>query len=141
MINKFIKSFTKKDLGNIINIGKKYYLVNSQLLKIKEKIGEEIFSIGVYLGEVKNEKFSPSIEFVNILSKLSDKKVFVNDKTEWLFVCGRDVFKKSIVSGDWFEGDFVFVQNSKDENLGLGRFDRRDVKNIIDKGLYLRMEK
>tara|TARA_Y100000294_G_C8511445_1_gene318994 strand:- start:680 stop:1105 length:426 start_codon:yes stop_codon:yes gene_type:complete len=141
MIHEFINKYTSKDVENIINIGRKYYLVNSSLVDIKDKVGEEVFSIGVYLGEVKNNKFMASIELINILSKLSDKKIVVNDKAEWLFVCGRDIFKKSILSGNVKSGKEYFVQNSKDENLGLGKFNGDVVKNIVDKGMYLRMEK
>jgi len=141
MINEFIKKHSKEMIKNIINIGKKYYLVNSNLLKIKDKIGKEVFSIGVYLGGIKSNKFVPSIELINMLSKNPKKQIIVNDKAEWLFLCGRDVFMKSILSGTLKMNKEYFVMNSKEENLGLGKFDGKIVKNLVDKGMYLRIEK
>ncbi len=141
MINEFINKFTTENLGNIIKIGRGYYLVDSSLLKIKDKIGKDVFSIGVFLGEVKSKKFIPSIQLIDLLSTKSNKKIVVNNKAEWLFLCGRDVFKQSIISGSLKTGKEYFVTNSKNENLGLGKFDGKVVKNLIDKGQYLRIER
>lgn len=141
MINEFIKKYCNCEIGRIIKVGRCYCLVDQSLLDVKDKIKEDIFSIGVFLGEVKGKVFTPSIELIDILSKHSKEKIVVSSKAEWLFLCGRDVFKDSIISGNMKAGKEYFVQNSKDENLGLGRFDGRIVKNIIDKGMYLRMEK
>ena len=81
-----------------------------------------------------------------MLSKDSKKKLYVNKKAEWLFLCGRDLFGSSIKRSDVKKG-LVLVQNEKDENLGYGKItlplsnkDRIVVKNILDRGYYLRKE-
>ena len=62
-------------------------------------------------------------------------------------MCGRDIFDESIVSEIPKEliGKHVLVQNENDENLGLGIVkvggSRITIKNVIDRGDFLRREK
>ena len=77
---------------------------------------------------------------------MSNKKIFINDKSEWIFLNGKDILGKAITKANVTNG-LVFVQNKKDENLGYGKFildiKRKDevvVKNILDRGHYLRCE-
>ena len=70
----------------------------------------------------------------------------VDDKAEWLFLCGRDVFAKSVVKANVKSGR-VIVCNKGKEVLGygnivgeLGRKDKVFVKNLLDKGDFLRRE-
>jgi ribosome biogenesis protein Nip4 len=70
----------------------------------------------------------------------------VDDKAEWLFLCGRDVFGKSVVKANVNSG-IALVVNSKKEVLGYGKItgelknkERVFVKNILDRGDYLRRE-
>ncbi len=137
---KFIKQFTDKDLGNVIQIANRHYL--SKGLEYSETPRH----IGVFLGEEIENKFHPSIELIEILSKMSNKKIFINDKSEWIFLNGKDILGKAITKANVTNG-LVFVQNKKDENLGYGKFildiKRKDevvVKNILDRGHYLRCE-
>jgi ribosome biogenesis protein Nip4 len=98
------------------------------------------YSVGIYLGEGKDD-FSPSPALVDMIAKRSSCKVYVNDKAEWLFLCGRDVFRKSVEKGKLIDGKFVLVQNSMDENLGFGKVQGDVIENYLDKGAYLRMER
>lgn len=147
MIKKFIADFSDKDIEGIIKLGKKYYLLNPDSEKIFKSIKLEIEAAGLFLGEDKKENFYPSLALLDILSKQSNRKMTVDDKAAWLFLCGRDIMAKSIIKSDVFTG-IVLVQNSKNENLGIGRIvgdikrssDKIVVKNIIDKGDYLRRE-
>lgn len=147
MIKKFISDFSDKPIEGIKKVGKKYYLLNSDSDKIFGSIKLEVEAVGLFLGEDKKENFYPSLALLDILSKQSNRKMTVDDKAAWLFVCGRDIMAKSIMKSDVFMG-IVLVQNSKNENLGIGRIvgdikrssDKIVVKNIIDKGDYLRRE-
>lgn len=141
MIHEFIRKFTQSEIGEIMRIRTGYYLVNAELMKIKNKISKDVFSIGVFLGEVKSKKFTPSMELISMLAQLTDKKIIINDKAEWLFLCGRDVFRESVVSGNLKKNELYLIQNYRGENLGIGRFDGKMVKNSLDKGMYLRMER
>lgn len=146
MISDFIRNFTDKDIGNIIKIKDKYYLADKELVELKQKIKFEPESAGLFLGEEMKNGFKPSPALIDEIAKISDRKVFVNEKGEWLFLCGRDLFGKSVTKANADNG-FVLVQNSKDENLGYGKFvgdiankEKSVIKNLLDKGDYLRRE-
>ncbi len=141
MIENFIRKFTDKKIGEITEMGNQFFLADRELLELKNKIKDEPFSFGTFLGEVRKNNFCPSIALLDMLSKLSDRKVFVNEKAEWLFLCGRDLFEEGIVKKNADRG-FVLVQNKLDENLGYGEIvsGRIAVKNFLDKGDFLRRE-
>jgi len=143
MINGFIKQFTDKDLGNIIKIKNRYYLADKDLAELKSRIRLEPETIGLYLGEETGKGFKPSPALIDEIAKISDRKVFVNEKAEMLFLCGRDIFQDSIARFNAKEG-IVLAQNEKDENLGYGRIVKDGnkilVRNLLDKGEYLRKE-
>jgi ribosome biogenesis protein Nip4 len=144
----FIKRFgdINIDESRIVRIGRNYFFTDPELKKISDSIKRDIYATGVYVGEEKNF-FEPSSEFIEMLSKYlsSEKlKIFVNKKAEWLFLCGRSILPESISKNpnNISEG-LVFVQNELDENLGYGLFQKQGkdliVKNLLDKGAYLRM--
>jgi len=142
-MKEFIQNFTDKDIGPIIKLHKSYYLVNEELQKVMKKIPDEAQSAGIYLGE--EEK--PSLALLRLISKISDTKIFLNEKAAYLFICGRDIMGQSIIKANADEG-LVLVQNEKDENLGYGRFigninepEEIVVKNLLDLGNFLRREK
>jgi ribosome biogenesis protein Nip4 len=138
-IQQFIKKFSDKEIPNIIKKGRDYYLVKPELLGVVQ----DYFSIGLPLGSYKKE-FKPTSALLEILSKNSENKVFINKKAEWLFLCGRDVFGANIVKKGKIKNMFL-VQNEQDENLGLGKLrkkgNKNTIKNLLDRGEYLRKEK
>jgi len=141
-VKDFISQFTDKEIINIVKIGRSYFLAGEEQKRLSEKINQEMFSIGIFLGESKKE-FKPSPALIDIIARLSDKKVFITKKAEWLFLCRRDVFEKNIVKKNVEKG-LVLVQNNKDENIGYGRIVTKGkkifIKNLLDKGYYLRRE-
>lgn len=131
----------KPDLAkDIIEEDNRYYILPEEVKKTKENISRSVFSAGAFMGEKKKGRFYPSLLFIEKLAKISDKKVFLGKKAEWLFLCGRDVFIRSIEKKNTSTG-YVFIQNLKDENLGIGRFREKVLENMIDRGDYLRREK
>ena len=141
MINEFIQQFTEKKIENITKINNRHYLAEEELLSLKDKIRLNPESIGLFLGEETRNGFRPSLALLEELAKISDRKVFLNKKAELLFICGRDIFGKSTMQTHLKKG-LVLVQNERDENLGYGRFADQGklIKNIMDKGDYLRRE-
>lgn len=145
MIEEFSLNVAGYEYKSYKKIGDKFYKVNKELLD-KAKIEPD--SIGIYLGKINKGKFLPSIEFIDILSKRSRRKLTINDdKTEWLYLCGRDIFGKSI-SKYTVKNGFAFVFNGRNENLGYGKFieninkkEKAVFKNLLDKGAYLRIER
>jgi ribosome biogenesis protein Nip4 len=140
-LEQFTKQFTDHfDLRPVQKIRNQYFLVDNSLAK---KIPLQPQSIGLFLGTLKKD-LQPSPALIDLLAKTSTKKAIIDDKAAWLFLCGRDVFPQSILKNAVSEG-LVLVQNEKDENLGLGKMFKGKngmmIRNLLDKGEYLRMER
>jgi ribosome biogenesis protein Nip4 len=85
-----------------------------------------------------------------MLAKGEANKIVVDRKAAWLFVCGRDIFRRGIlaVHGSRRKGDYVLVLNEFGECLGFGKITHSldavetqvVVKNISDVGDFLRRE-
>ncbi|MEA3429763.1 MAG: hypothetical protein U9R08_00670 [Nanoarchaeota archaeon] len=149
MIHDFIKQFTEHRFEGIVKKGKEFFLINKGLQEFESKIDLDPFASGLFLGKQRGKIFRPTPALLDLIAKQSTKKVFINDKAEWLFICENDVFGKSIIKANKRRG-LCLVQNRIDENLGYGKFvapldkrnlDKMVIKNILDKGEYLRMER
>ncbi|MBD3259549.1 hypothetical protein GF371_02850 [Candidatus Woesearchaeota archaeon] len=145
-LDEFISVFTEKKF-DYIQIKKRAFLADSEMIELMEKIREKEGllpeHIGIFLGEIKKREFKPSLALLELLAEHSDRKVFVNDKAEWLFLCGKDLFKESVTKCNARSG-LVLVQNKKDENLGYGRIMRKGrvfAMNLLDRGDFLRRER
>jgi ribosome biogenesis protein Nip4 len=133
----------------MVEKGGRYFLLNKALLKIARR---DFYYAGTYLGKVKNGKFFPSFNLLMMLAKGEANKIVVEKKAAWLFICGRDVFRKGIVAvrGSRKKGDHTLVLNEFGECLGFGKiigsFDGAAkknevaVKNVSDVGDFLRRE-
>jgi ribosome biogenesis protein Nip4 len=150
MIERFISQFTEQKLLYVEKIGRQYYQIQPELkelmLQINSRIHRQPVSAGLFLGEEKGKEFKPSIALLDLIGHASQRWVMVDDKAEWLFLCGRDVFGKSVVKANVNSG-IALVVNSKKEVLGYGKItgelknkERVFVKNILDRGDYLRRE-
>ena len=126
----------------------RYFLLNRDL---KQIAANDFFCAGTYLGKAKGGKFFPSFNLLNMIAQKRANKIIIAKKAEWLFICGRDVFKQGItkVTGSTKKDDHVLVLNSYGECLGFGKIlcnlDKKRkglaVKNIMDIGDFLRREK
>ena len=105
--------------------------------------------IGTYLGRAGAKHFIPSLWLLGALAALAPKKVFVNEKGEWLFICGRNLWGASVTrtDGDLKKGDVAFVFNRHDECLGYGTVvaapgaKRAFLDRIFDIGDLIRRER
>jgi ribosome biogenesis protein Nip4 len=135
------------DADLVVKKGGRYFLLNENL---KRLIRKDFYYAGTYLGKVKNGKFFPSFNLLAMIAKGEASKIVVDRKAAWLFVCGRDIFRKGILSahGSRRKGDCTLVLNEFGECLGFGRITRSldaketqvVVKNISDVGDFLRRE-
>jgi len=132
----------------IIKKENKYFLLNPRLKKL---VSEDFFHAGVYLGKAKDGRFFPSFSLLRMIAEKEDaNKVVVNEKTEWFFICGRDIFKQGIInaSGSKREGDHTLILNQHGECLGFGKILQNlneekghvAVWNVADVGDFLRRE-
>ena len=105
-------------------------IVNKEMKKVIEKLGMPFFA-----GILKKKPCSLQ---EMILGRCKLPRVYVNEKAEQLFLYARDIFLDSIIKGK--KQGFVLVCNSKNEPLGIGKFEGNILKNIIDLGFYLRSQ-
>ncbi len=151
-INNFVRRFAAKvnlDKNLVVKKQKRYFLLNENL---KQHVQRDFFYAGTYLGKVKKGIFFPSFNLLAMIAERKANKMVVDGKTEWLFVCGRDVFKRGIrqVIGSKRKGDYTLILNQHGECLGFGKIlcnideeksNEVVVKNISDIGDFLRREK
>ncbi|MEM2970964.1 MAG: hypothetical protein QW270_00875 [Candidatus Bathyarchaeia archaeon] len=150
VIKDFVSWFGAKISLNENFIAKRkgrYFLLNEELKKF---VRENFFYAGVYLGKVKGGKFFPSFNLLRMIAEKGANKIVVDEKTAWLFICGRDIFKQGIIQvfGSKKRGDYTLILNRHGECLGFGKIlhnlDEAEgvvVKNIVDIGDFLRREK
>lgn len=126
----------------VMKIGREYFLVSPELKEQMKLITLDPFSAGVFLGEQKKD-FLPSLALLNLISKFTEDKIYVNAKSAWLFACGRDLFEDSVLKGSTKKR--VLVLNEKNELLGYAvkaKDGKKTIyKNKLDIGYYLRREK
>jgi len=118
---------------------------------LKRLISKDFFYAGTCLGKTKRGKFFPSFNLLRIIAGKKANKVTVDKKTEWLFICSRDIFKQGITEemGSKRKGDYTLILNQHGECLGFGRIlcnldkakDGVVIENISDIGDFLRREK
>jgi len=150
-IKDFVRQFDASislDESLIVRKENRCFLVNE---KLKRLITKDFFFAGTYLGKTKNGKFFPSFNLLSMIAEKNANKMIVDKKTEWLFICGRDIFKQGIIKvmGSKRKGDYTLILNQHGECLGFGKILRSldeekegvAVKNISDIGDFLRREK
>ncbi|WP_423793308.1 PUA domain-containing protein [Methanocaldococcus indicus] len=133
---KYVKNF---EYGNLVAQENKWITVlyTNKETKEKLKLFDDIYSVGNVFGEIKRKKFKLSLEGFTLISKYIIKNyAIINDKGEQLFLYGRDIFKSSIIEVRGFGRIAVFNKNK--EFLGIGEYNGTLIKNIKDKGWYLR---
>jgi ribosome biogenesis protein Nip4 len=145
--NRFGTSF-KPDENLLVKKENRYFLLNESLKKL---ISQDFFYAGTYLGKIKDRKFFPSLSLLAILAEKEANKIVVDTKTEWLFICGRDIFKRGIMKtmGSRKKGAYVLILNQYGECLGFGKIihdlnketNGVAVKNVLDIGDFLRRER
>ena len=143
-IDNFTKKFTDDTLNSTIRIRRNFFQVSEELMELKQQIPQEPFSAGMFLGS--NKPLHPSIALLDWVGKRADKFVTVDRKAAWLFLCGRDIFRNSIVKKTVNKG-LVIVKNQLGEVIGYGDMDARitghkiAVANKLDRGDFIRREK
>lgn len=150
-INDFANLFKTSislDENLVVREQNRYFLLTDSLKRLASR---SFFYVGTYLGKTVEGKFLPSLELLRMIAEKKANRVVVDKRTEWLFICGRDVFRRGIVEvvGSSEKGNYVLVVNHRDECLGYGRAmhdllqgkERVVIKNLLDVGDFLRRER
>jgi ribosome biogenesis protein Nip4 len=151
-ISDFVAQFNVKiafDEGFVVRSRNRYYLLSKRL---KQQAPKGFFYAGTYLGAVKGNSFFPSFLLLDMIAQKKSNKIVVDKKAAWLFICGRDIFKRGIIKEkNPKKGDHVLILNEYNECLGFGKMainlraeidlNKVAVKNILDIGDFLRREK
>jgi ribosome biogenesis protein Nip4 len=151
LISDFVGRFGAKvslDETLIVKRQHRYFLLNENLRRFTSN---DFFYGGTYLGKTKHGKFFPSFSLLDLITGKNVNSIVVDKKTEWLFICGRDIFKQGITKalGSRKKGNYTLILNSHGECLGFGRIlhnldgKKADpaVQNVLDIGDFLRREK
>jgi ribosome biogenesis protein Nip4 len=143
---KLFRSPLKLDGELIAERENRYFLLSKEL---KCYVSKDFFYAGIYLGKVRGASFFPSFHLLWMMAQDEANKISVDEKTEWLFICGRDVFKRGIVkvTGSGKKGNYTLILNDRGKCLGFGRIiqdlnktSEVAVRNISDIGDFLRRE-
>ncbi len=149
LLNEFCKEFgtTEPALGTVTRFGRRCFLTLPEQGALIAEKKRHLFGAGIFLGEEK-QRFEPSPACVELISAAAkEHKVVVDEKAAWLFLCGRDIFTKGIVEqGAPTARGYLLVENERGENLGYGMVPKKRqknvaVKNLLDRGFYLRRER
>lgn len=139
MIAAFLKRFGDISIEHVEKVGKKYYQQPPKLKATVDALTDYPTSAGLFLGENQKNQFLPSPNLLNIIDMRTNRKIILNEKSAWLFVCGRDVFIENVLQNHFGKG-FVLVLNEKHEILGIAEKEGKTYKNMYDIGILLRRE-
>ena len=140
---EFTQRFTRSNIfggATIIEINGKYFLASERQAELAKSSPIRPVHLGTYLGK-NGERFKPGFFLLDMLKKHA-KTVTVNQKAAWLFLCGRDVLKEGITRKDKIElHDDVLVIDEKGNVLGYGYYMSDRIRNVLDRGDFLRRER
>ena len=146
-MKEFLKQFGIGYDQQVTQIGSEYYVLSPAIMRVKDAIRQTPVFAGQYLGAAKDRIFQPSTELLQWMVKRTERRVVLNEKGAWLFVCGRDPFKQGVSKSPTGlnEGTLVLALNEVGECLGYGQYTGKGgmkpfVKNIYDIGDFLRRE-
>ena len=147
----FVSKFGNKD-ENLI------YLITEEINKVLKRFQQtiDIISAGIYLGFIVRGKFFLSLEGAEILLKEElvpeQRFIKVNKEGEKAILYGNPIEKKMILDpcSNLKKNSLILIFNRLNELIALGNvvvelenfeiFNERDIliKNLVDKGYYLR---
>ena len=134
------------------------YLITEEINKILKRFQQtvDIISAGIYLGFIVRGKFFLSLEGAEILLKEElvpeQRFIKVNKEGEKAILYGNQIEKRMILdpSSNLKKNSLILIFNQLNELIALGNvvvelenfeiFNERDIliKNLVDKGYYLR---
>jgi len=115
------------------------FLVAPQAAEILDTLAP--YCAGLSIGRFRGQKFLLGLEGAYLISREAKNKVVVDPRGEQLSLYGRDIFINSVLKyPPLASGQECLIVNQNEEPLALGAFKggRVFVKNLKDRGWYLR---
>lgn len=141
---EFAKRFTDKEIipeGELYTLQREYYLIGPETKELISSIKAKPEYLGTYLGKDTNEGFIPSFFLLELLKEHS-KQVKLNERSSWLFVCGKNALFEGVTRKDELKNmDYVIVLGERKDVLGYGQYLRDEIRNLFDRGDFLRRER
>ena len=142
-LKEFLARFEITDEKKAALIGRSYFeSIDESLLK-----RHPIYS-GKCVAHIRGEVIVPSLDFLQEIGRKAKYKVTLSKEGEWLFICGRDVFGKSITNHNNPPlGARVVIVTADKECLGYGDVvapleeKKVVIRRIFDLGDLLRRER
>jgi 60S ribosome subunit biogenesis protein NIP7 len=126
----------------VVSIGgrKEVFAANRETYEVLQRLEVDPYFVGLYLGEIKNGRFLLGLEGGGLLAASCRKRIKVDEAVEQLVLYGRDVFINSIHEAypGMRKGDRCLILNRRGEFLAVGRVEGKIIKNLLDRGWYLR---
>lgn len=143
--NSFLKTFSVKGPEKkTMSIGREKFDVDKDTKNTIDDISRKPSFAGRPLGTISEKGFLPSIDLIDRIhgQAYEDFKITLDKRSSWLFLCGRDIFYKSLPEDqkEKIKKGYILPMNEKEENLGIAFFDGKMIVNLIDKGDFLRRE-
>ena len=144
-LKKFLAQFGMSVEVPATILGRSHFIVKERALLSHRPL----FS-GELVAHERGDFLIPSVDLLQKIGKGDRHKVTVNAHGEWLFICGRDVFAKSIVKHtNPVTEDRVAILNEEGECIGYGQVTapldtpgkRPVIARIFDLGDLLRRER
>jgi len=140
-IETFTKHFGKIELPSVTHLRRNTFLLTKEQQEILVKLRDTTIHVaGTFLGS-EEKYFRPSPALLEILREKGAHTYELDDKTSYLFLCGRDVLE----AGNAPDG-FLILIDKQGRILGYGKKMRDKftgttiIKNFWDKGDFLRRE-
>ncbi len=135
-LKDFLNEFGINEIPQAKLVGRSYFIIEDESLLSKNPA-----YIGECIAHLRGEGIIPSIDFLQKIGKTARKHVIVNPEAEWLFICGRDLFKEKIsVHNNPEKGEKTAVLNQHGECIGYGTYNG-GIKRLYDIGDLLRRER
>ncbi len=152
-VNDFISDFGVKVRFNepeLAKIDNMTFFVPPDVGAFISRLQKKPVYAGALLATQKGSQFIPGRYLLEHLSLNGAKSVTADKNGAWLWICGKDLWGKSIIrSSDGIEvNDLVLIKSEHDEVLGYGKIvrdleakNKMVVQRLFDLGDYLRREK
>lgn len=142
-LEEFITLFNDVNIStNLIEKkAKEFYLISKETNDFISKFPETPNSAGTLLGTIKKTGFQPTPKLLEMINAQTKNKIVLNDKSSWLFICGRDIFLEGIEENLNPNAKTVIVLNDKKEIIGVAIKKYKQYDNIYDIGIFLRTKR